>query len=116
MTTVRSLLLVSGIYGLQPITTSFLQPEINLTSSEVERWTPMDAIAEIDVSRTLAVGADESEPFHKQAEDYATQLAANGAKTRRFVLPERNHMNIISDLADRESSLAGLLAETIARS
>jgi arylformamidase len=115
-TPVRSLLLISGIYQLQPITTSFLQVEIGLTPSEVERWTPMDAIAELTVARTLAVGADESEPFHKQAEAYASQLAANGAKTRRFVLPERNHMNIISDLGDHRSLLASLLAETIARS
>jgi arylformamidase len=115
-TPVRSLLMISGIYQLQPITTSFLQPEINLTASEVERWTPVDAIADTGVARTLAVGADESEPFHKQAETYATQLAASGARTRRFVLPARNHMTIISDLGNRQSLLAGLLAETIARS
>jgi arylformamidase len=115
-TPVRSVLLISGIYQLQPIVTSFLQAEIGLTASEVEHWTPMNAVAELGAARTLAVGADESEPFHRQAEDYATQLAANGARTRRFVLPERDHMNIISDLGDRESPLAGLLAETVARS
>ena len=115
-TRIRSLLLISGIYQLQPITQSFLQPEIMLAAAEVERWSPLDAKLEPDVSLTLAVGSDETEPFHKQAEDYATLLTAHGTRTRRFVLPALNHMTIINGLGDRQSSLAGLLAETIARS
>jgi arylformamidase len=115
-TPVRSLLLISGIYRLQPITTSFLQAEINLISTEVERWTPMDSMADTGVSRTLVVGAEESAPFHEQAEDYGASLAVHGAKARRFVLPDLNHMDVISELASRESTLAGLLAETITRS
>ena len=115
-TPVRSLLLISGIYQLQPITTSFLQPEIMLTEKEVERWSPQDAAPESDVSPTLVVGADETVPFHKQAEDYATLLASRGTRTRRFVLPGLNHMTVVSGLGDSASSLAGLVAQTIARS
>ncbi|MDB5525013.1 MAG: esterase [Rhizobium sp.] len=115
-TPLRSLLLVSGIYQLQPITTSFLQPEIMLTAAEVDRWSPLDARPEPDVSLTLVVGADETVPFHKQAEDYATLLASRGTRTRRFVLPVLNHMTVINGLGDMQSSLAGLLAETISRS
>jgi arylformamidase len=113
---VRALLLISGIYQLQPITKSFLQQEIMLTTAEVERWSPFDATPQADVSLTLAVGADETEPFHRQAEDYATLFTSRGTRTRRFVLPGLNHMTIISELGDNQSFLAGLLADTVSRS
>ncbi len=115
-TPVRSLLLISGIYQLQPIAKSFLQPEIMLTQAEIERWSPLDATPEPNTALTLVVGADETEPFHRQAEDYATLHASRGTRTRRFVLPDLNHMDVVSELGNRQSSLAGLLAETIARS
>jgi arylformamidase len=113
---VRSLLLISGIYQLAPIAASFLQPEITLTQAEIERWSPMDGTAEPETSLTLVVGADETDPFHRQAEDYATLFASRGTRTRRFVLPGLNHMDVISGLGDRASSLAGLVAQAIARS
>ncbi|MBL0373610.1 alpha/beta hydrolase [Rhizobium sp. KVB221] len=115
-TPVRSLLLVSGLYQLEPLTKSFLQAEIGLTQQEVDRWSPYDAQPVEDIKATLVVGEDETEPFHKQAEDYATLRAARGTRARRFVLPGLNHMSIISEMGNPQTVLASLVAETIARS
>ena len=76
---IRSLLLVSGLYDLRPIATSFLQAELSLTPEEVGEWSPCDATPAPGTHVTVAVGKDETEPFHVQAQDYAFAAEKRGA-------------------------------------
>ncbi len=102
----RALLLVSGIYDLAPITSSFLQPEIALTPEEVARWSPLGAEPVAGVRRVLAVGAVETPPFRAQTEAYAR---ATGAEAPRL-LPGLDHMTIVAEMGRSGSAMAALLA------
>jgi arylformamidase len=105
----RALLLVSGIYDLAPITNSFLQKEIGLTDEEVARWTPLAAEPVPDVVRLLAVGGEETEPFHDQAADYARRA---GQRARVRTVPGLDHMSIAAALRG-DGGMGPLLAETL---
>ena len=69
-----SVLLVSGIYDLDPITRSFLQPELNLTAQEIARWSPLNGRPGGRADVHLLVGASETLPFHEQANAFAAEL------------------------------------------
>src|SRR5262249_41314883 len=97
-TPVRSLLLMSGIYDLRPITTSFLRDELKLTGEEVAHWSPFEAVQSTVTRFELAVGHDESEPFHIQAQDFAFAAGARGGDVERVTLPGLNHMSIVRQL------------------
>ncbi|MGO7522574.1 alpha/beta hydrolase, partial [Rhizobium brockwellii] len=58
---------LGGIYDLEPLQTSFLQDEIDLSDEEVRRFTPMSH--EHDPATRVAVmtGEQESDPFKIQA-------------------------------------------------
>ena len=43
-TPVRAVMPISGIFDLRPITTSYLQPEVQLTAEEVAHWSPIEAV------------------------------------------------------------------------
>lgn len=64
---VRDLLLVSGLHDLQPPRSSFLQSEIGLTPEETATWSPLTSVLHPEAHAVLAVGAEETEPFHAQA-------------------------------------------------
>lgn len=113
---VRSLLLVSGIYDLDPITRSFLQPEIGLTAEEVAAWSPLTATPVPGPVVEIVVGADETPPFLAQGQAFADRLAAAGVDSRFATLPGENHMSITTALGTPGSALARRLGETIAAS
>jgi arylformamidase len=114
-TRIKALLLVSGIYDLRPIRTSFLQPELGLTPEEVGEWSPFEAIQAPGTGITLAVGRQETEPFHLQAQDFAYAAERRGAAVERLTLPG-NHMTIVRDMGRPESRMGQLVIETIERS
>ena len=115
-TPVRSLLLLSGIYDLRPIATSFLQPELHLTPEEVADWSPLEAEQLAGPSVVLAVGHQETEPFHLQAQDLCFAAARRGVAIERLTIPDHDHMTIVRDLGVPGTRMAGLLAECIAAS
>ena len=115
-TPVKSLLMLSGIYDLRPITTSFLKPELMLTDEEVAHWSPFEAVPSPDTHYEIAVGHDETEPFHLQAQDYAMSLERRGADVERVTIAGREHMSIVRDLGRVGSQLHGLLVDAVERS
>ncbi|WP_342240039.1 alpha/beta hydrolase [Inquilinus sp. OTU3971] len=113
---VKSLLLVSGIYDLDPITSSFLQPEIGLTAEEVAAWSPLAATPAPGPVVDVVAGADETPPFLSQGRAFAERLAAAGVASSFATLPGENHMSIATALGTPGSPLAERLGRTIAAS
>lgn len=116
VTPVRSLLLVSGIYDLEPITGSFLQPEIGLTAEEVAAWSPLSATPVPGAVVDVVAGADETPPFLAQGRAFADRLAAAGVEAGFATLPGEDHMSIATALGTSGSALAQHLGRTIAAS
>ena len=113
---VKSLLLVSGLYDLRPITTSYLQPHLHLTNEEVARFSPLEAEQLPGPKVVLTVGHNETEPFHLQAQDLCFAAERRGLHYERITLSGLDHMTIVRDLGVPTSRMGGLLAETIAAS
>lgn len=110
---IRSLLLVSGIYELEPITQSFLQTEIGLTRDEIAEWSPINAALVGKTDVTIAVGGDETAPFHSQAMAFSRHLRKQAVRERLVTLPALNHMTIMRDLGCPETATAKLLKDCI---
>jgi len=97
---VDAALLLSGLYDLEPLQSSFLKAEIALTDEEVARFTPLSMSHDPDTRVEIMVGASETEPFHAQAADFALHLGNAGLDVSQKVIVARNHMNIVRDLGD----------------
>ena len=110
---IRTALLLGGLYELEPLRASFLQAEIGLTDAEVSAFTPMSHDHDPAARVTILVGADETSPFHRQADDFATRLRSQELDVSLATLPGRNHMDSVRDLAIAGSEagkrLTGLL-------
>jgi len=113
---IRSALLVSGLYELAPLAASYLQPEIQLTPEEVERFSPLRFPGNSATRFTLAVGADETKPFHEQARDYLNHLQREACEAELVSLPGEHHMSIVLSLGTPGTECAGLLEKMIAES
>lgn len=106
---IQAALLVSGVYDLKPLQSSFVQPEIGLTDDEVARYSPLSAALATGTPTTIIVGETETAPFHDQAVALARHLGT-GPVT---ILRGANHMSAVLDLGTATTSGAQALTRMI---
>lgn len=110
---VSGLLLLSGIYDLSGIPSSFLKEEARMRPDEAADWSPVTASQAAGLLRVIAVGAEETDPFLDQAARLHRLLEDGGLSSEHRVEPGLNHMDVVLDLADPERPLGGRLAAMI---
>jgi arylformamidase len=110
---VRAALLLGGLYKLAPLQHSFLQHEIALTDHEVRAFSPMNQEHQSSTRVSMLVGAEETEPFHRQAEEFAALLRRQGANASLGLLPGANHMSSVRDLGVPSSDAGKALTALI---
>ncbi|MFV0490244.1 MAG: alpha/beta hydrolase [Pseudorhodobacter sp.] len=91
---------VSGLFELAPLAASHIQEWMNFTSGEIQALSPARHIA--GTTRSLiALAANETEGFLRQSAGYAKALGVEC-----LTIPERNHFDVILDLAEPNSLLS----------
>jgi arylformamidase len=113
MPSLTGVLLLSGIYDLKPLQSSFLQPLIGLTDQEVTAFSPVLLRYEARADVTVAFGERETDPFKNQAADFTQHLEKQGLPATVRQLRDANHMTAVLDLGIAGSEAAELLARTI---
>ena len=112
----KGLLLLSGIYDLSGIPDSFLRDEARMTHAEAEAWSPLGA-AQLDCPlRIIALGMDETLPFHAQALALKAMLQSENQPVSILNVPHRNHMSVVLDLGDPDSALGRSLSYMVSAS
>lgn len=99
-----SLILVSGVYDLEPVRWSFLQDEIALSDAEVRDWSFSHAGFKIPAPAMFVVGGRETHEFQRQAEIMARRHRCPILRSQGD-----DHMSILWSLADPASNLSQAL-------
>lgn len=113
-TGVEAAFLLSGLYDLAPLQSSFLQNEIAITNVEVERFSPLRLPHDPAVQVSLLVGERETTPFHEQVAAFASHLTTQGIVAGTTILADGDHMSVVADLGVPESNSGHLMAMFIA--
>jgi len=111
---VSAALLLGGLYDLKPLQSSFLHSEIAITDREVADFSPMLHSFDEGCHTVIAVGAEETPPFHKQADAFSSRLRQQGLSVTSERLEGSNHMSSVRDLGLPETAIGRILSETIA--
>lgn len=110
---IQAALLLGGLYDLKPLQSSFLREEIDITDREVEAFSPIDHRHDRWTNVAVMVGANETEPFHRQADAFASLLRSQRVSVTRSDLVDRNHMNSVRDLGVADTAAGRSLAALI---
>lgn len=107
---VKAALAISGLFDLAPFPYSWLQPSLQLTWAQVLRQSPILRVPEASPPLTVAVGAEESAEFRRQASTFHALRAGKGLPGSHLEVPGCNHFTVLTGLADRDGGLAAGLA------
>ena len=109
---VKAALSVSGLYELEPLRHApFLAPDLGLTRASARRLSPA-LFASPKGRLATVVGGDESEEFQRQSKLIARRWGRR-CVTEALVVAGRNHMNVLHELADAESSTHALALDLL---
>ena len=104
--TLKSALLVSGMYDLRPVMLSSRSSYVKLSAEETLALSAILAPHKVNLPVTLAYGEKETPEFQRQPQAYADVLRAAGKDVRLMRLPGVNHFEILKEFGNPESALA----------
>ncbi len=96
---------ISGIFDLEPLTRApFLRGDLNLDAEGARELSPV-CLAQLNQGPLLrAVGALETDEFHRQSA-LLERVWAEGCQHELIRVPERNHITVCEALAEPQSEL-----------
>ena len=103
-------LLVSGVYDIEPLRHSYLQPDIRLDEGIVSRNSPLFTVRECSTPILITWGADESAEFARQSQSLHPAWQGAGNRSELLAQPGANHFTAIDGFADPSSALCRWLA------
>lgn len=112
---IKSGLLISGIYDLEPISHSYLNAKLNLDDATIQRNSPMRNPGGVNKPLVIVAGSGELPLLRKQSADYAAHRAAHGLPVIYEEIPKANHFTMMDELASPTGRLTTLVRQLFAR-
>ena len=111
---VAGLVLLSGIYDLDPLVDTYINDAVRMDHETAARNSPLlrlrAAPPRPPIPTVVAWGEHETGAFKRQSADFAEAWAAAGNPVTRLEAPGRNHFDIVHDLADPATPLGAEVA------
>ncbi len=110
------LLLVSGIYELEPLVRTTINDALRLSQNEISSLSPLRSPP--TCSRTAVVwGDNDTSEFAWQSKMFYQAVASTSphGNHHQIAVADRNHFDLIFDLADRNSELFAVLRQLLGK-
>lgn len=103
-------ILVSGIYELEPLIGTSIDEALGLDLATARRNSPLLLNVDGFPPALVAYGENETSEFKAQSAAFADRLAAAGTPVDTLEVPNRNHFDVILDLATADTVLGDAVA------
>ena len=106
---------ISGVYDMEPISRSFLQPFLRLTAEEVRWQSPVYNVRAMPMPLTLVYGTDEPEGIEYNSLKYEAAWKAAGNSVTLFTLEGKNHFEVLDGFATKDGVMTKALLDLLDR-
>ena len=116
---IQTLLLLSGVFDLRPITLTYVNAPLAMSFADALQNSPLLLVdaAQTRLPRTVvAYGSNETSEFKRQSVEMAEALQRRGGDVTKIEVAGRDHFDLIYDLANDSSTLRRAASITSARS
>ncbi|XP_077100088.1 kynurenine formamidase isoform X2 [Siphateles boraxobius] len=118
---IKGAVLVSGVYDLQPILSTYVNEPLKMNEEVALRNSPSHFLSQLKVSSTscdiiVAVAQNDSPEFRRQSEEYFKALESAGLTVSFVDVPNTDHFSIIEQLVDEDYLLTQLLLKMMGKS
>ena len=114
--TIKGILAISGLYDLQPVSHTFIQPSVRITAEHILTCSPLRLIKPSKIPVTVSWGALETTAFRKQSSDYLNAWKAAGNTGTSNIIAGADHFSILKEFQSTEGQLTLALKKLLADS
>lgn len=107
--TIKGILAVSGLFDLEPVSYSFVQPSIRITADQILSSSPVRLIVSSQILLIVAWGEQETEAFKTQSSNYLKAWKDAGNSGNSIIISEANHFSILREFVAED----GLLTKAV---
>lgn len=100
----------SGLFDIEPLRYSYLQPQIQLDDGIIRRNSPAFSVRASKTPIWITWGGAETTEFARQAEIYHQAWQAAGNTSELHAIPDANHFTVIAGLEEADSAVCQWLA------
>ena len=111
--TVKSALLISGMYDMRPVILSARSSYVKLSGAEILELSAILQPENVRTPVTLVYGEKETPEFRRQPKAFAEALAAAGKPVRVVEIPGVNHFEVLKLLGEPGSEVSRLALELL---
>jgi arylformamidase len=104
---VKGVCAVSGVFDLEPVSLSYVNDVVGMDAAEARQNSPILHPPRNTCPVIFAYGEDDTAEFKRQTDDYHAAWSAMSLPSVLQEVAARNHFDVILDLADGDSWLAG---------
>ena len=105
--------LVSGLYDLEPLRYSYLQPQIQLDDGVIRRNSPLFAVRASRTPALITWGAQESTEFARQSSSFHAAWQGLGNRSELVAQTGANHFSALFGFENAGSPLCRWLADVL---
>ncbi|HVW56208.1 MAG TPA: alpha/beta hydrolase [Rhizobiaceae bacterium] len=110
---VKGAMPISGLFHLAPIAKSFAQDWLSLDDDAVKTLSPAENLPVEGCPIVIAYADGEAEGFKRQSAEYHRLWREAGFSSTLMEIPDRNHFDVILDLAEEDAMLTQALLRLI---
>ncbi len=110
---VKSALPISGLFHLGPISQSFVRDWVSLDEQAIRTLSPFENLPASGCPIVVAYAGSEAEGFKRQSREYDRLWRQAGFPSTLMEIPDRNHFDVILDLADEDTALTRALLRLV---
>ena len=103
----------SGLFDIEPLRYSYLQPQIQLDDGLIRRNSPAFSVRPCKTPLWITWGGAETSEFARQAALYHQAWTAAGNASELRAVPGANHFTVIAGLEDKDSEVCRWLAQKL---
>jgi arylformamidase len=112
-TDIAGLVLVSGIFELEPLIGTSVNDRLGLDQEVSRRNSPLKLEVAGFPSTLIAYGADETSEFKAQSDAFAEHLAEAGTTVSLLEIAGRNHFDVVLELTQPKTPLGDAVGQLV---
>ncbi len=98
--TLRSIIPISGLFDLEPISRTFMQPDLRISKRDIKEASPLHLMRRVSARMLISYGSEEPAEFANHSEVFLSAWLDFGNNASAFAMQGRNHFDAITDLGD----------------
>lgn len=110
---IKCAVLLSGLFDLAPFRYNFLQPKLQLTADDVQKYSPHYNIKPSKAKILISAGGGETAELQRQSRDFFDAWTQAGNEGEWIDMSHKNHFDIVDGYIDPTDELCVRTAELL---